>query len=259
MVLGRRRKSQKLSKKKVKIAKSARKVATQVQKINDKKELGGTLRSIAPAKGMNTFLDYFQSYNTGSFPCYPNAIATVQMKLNSLYDLEGSITNMIRKYTEAQPYRFDQYKQVYNKYVVYKVRCKWIVMASINTTSGAPTRTADDDLALVIVRDNSTNNGINTNMQLEACRDRSTVRGTTSGRPITIKRTFYMHKLAGKSLDDYISDPNNSGFSNSSVNPSNLYYANISVQPSLNACDVVIFQWMRAYVKFYEIDQLAMS
>lgn len=195
-------------------------------------------------------LTYADTY-TGTTGSSAGSFAGIQLKLNSLHDPQGTLTIVSNTQGTAgghQPYYYDQIRPQYGKYIVTRTDVKvWICNQGYTVT---------------MLRDNSDNAGVPSNFTLELERPNSSkVIYNGNGDIKSMRKTFIMNKLAGKSYQEYLADPNNYGGSATSADPTNFLYANIQSSSVDNytgfACNLMVE--LRFHCVFLDPEEITQS
>ena len=187
-----------------------------------------------------TTLRYAQSYvftgEQGS-----GSVSVAQIQLNSCHSPEGSYAIYARQFTNAQPYLYDQIRPMYDNYCVVKtkVKCTW---ACEYVTKYSADYIANPSF-IALLRDCDDNSTLPSDTQLEMVRPNAMYKVTTSGKPVSISKTYDIAKLAGISRAQLLADPSNWGGSVSSSSPTNIYYANAvqqAIGSNINRASVLV-------------------
>lgn len=150
----------------------------------------------------------------------PPSLAGIQWKINSLYDVQGSLTvvnNTQGTLGGHQPYGFDDIKTLYDYVHVYKVKISVKCMHTNYTAS--------------VLTDSGINSTVPTNFTLQCERPGCKMVVTSgNGDAKTITKTFYLHRIIGITLQEYLGNDSYGQDPNSPTNPIIPIYANLLSQ-----------------------------
>jgi len=192
--------------------------------VRSKSRIPRGTNSIFPVKKTVT-LHYFASfYYNGS----SGGVDGIQLKLNSIYSPEGTLTTYSRVFTNAQPYYTDQIAPMYDNYCVTKCRVKVCGSVANNHPTGATYVT--DAPYIMTLRDCDDNSTVPTDTQLEVMRPNCAYKIGNASNPIVLSKTFDLAKMAGMSKVKYLANKDNWGTSVSLADPYDLYYANAQMR-----------------------------
>lgn len=193
-------------------------------------------------------LKYSDCYH-GTTSMSSNYLAGIQFKLNSAYDVQGTLTAVSNQSGSGghQPYAWDTIKTLYEWCHVYKVKITIRCMHSNYTAT--------------VLRDCANNGTPPTNFTLECERPRaSKVVTSGNGDSRTIKKTFNIPKILGVSLSEYLGDDDYGQDTTSNVNPVKVAYANVLSQAiDLSNHDAKYIVDMVLFCKFRARSQLSQS
>lgn len=190
-------------------------------------------------KSQYIILKYSDGYfgTTGIVP----SLATIQIKLNSLYDPQGSlgaVNNSQGTVGGHQPYGYDQLGILYDYVHVYKVKAIIKCMHSNYTAT--------------VVSDTGTSATIPSNFTLQ-CERPGCHKVVTSGNGDcrTITRTYNIPKILGITLNEYLGDDKYGLNPNVAADPAVLVYGSIMSQAlDLSSHNAHYFVDLHFYCKF---------